>query len=64
MPSLHANLAEDYLKLGDAATASEQLALARGFLGELQDDGYGRMVRGGIELIGRRLAAMGGAGLG
>jgi hypothetical protein len=59
MPSLHANLAEAHLKLGELATAKEHLALARSFVGDLQDDGYGRMVRGGIESISGRLAATG-----
>lgn len=60
LPSLHVNLAEDYFKLGDVALSREHLELARGFVGALADDGYGRLIRGGIERLGRSLDARGG----
>ena len=48
-PSLHLNLAEDYRKLGDWDTAREHLARARELVGALPDNGYGNMIRRGIE---------------
>jgi hypothetical protein len=55
MPSLHANLAEDYFKLGDVALSKTHLATARDFASALQDDAYGQMLRGGIERLARKL---------
>ena len=57
MPSLHINLAEDYLNLGDVARSREHLASARGFCAELADDGYGRMIQRGIERIAKQVGA-------
>lgn len=57
MPSLHLNLAEDYLKLGEQGCAREHLTLASSFAGALADDGYGRLIRGGIERLGQKLGA-------
>jgi hypothetical protein len=60
LPSLHLNLAEDYLKLGDMMRATHHLASARIFTDRLADDGYGRMIRGGIRRIATRLEATSG----
>lgn len=61
MPSLHMSLAQDYLKLRDVRRSGEHLALARTFDGALADDDYGRMIRGAMERLDARLAALGGS---
>lgn len=43
-PSLHANLAEVYLRLDDLTPARQHLAQARTVAQTLPDDGYGRMI--------------------
>ena len=58
-PSLHLNLGDDYRRLGAAAQAREHLALARAAQHVLPDDGYGRMIRGGIADLARRLGEVG-----
>ncbi|MNY15826.1 hypothetical protein D3C86_1490590 [compost metagenome] len=55
-PSLHLNLAEDYRKLGELDQARSHLARAREALDALPDDGYGHLIRGGIERLEARLA--------
>ncbi|MFI9596348.1 tetratricopeptide repeat protein [Nonomuraea sp. NPDC052265] len=50
-PSLHLNLGECYRKLDDLDRAREHLHQARAGLGALADDGYGRLVRGGLERL-------------
>jgi len=57
-PSLHLNLAECHRRLGDAERAREHLALGRAALGALPDDGYGRMVRGGLDRLADRLGGV------
>ena len=54
-PSLHLNLGDDYRRLGAAAQAREHLALAQQCMHVLPDDGYGRMIRGGIADLAKRL---------
>jgi hypothetical protein len=54
-PSLHLNLSECYRKLGDVARAREHLQQARATIGALGDDGYGRMIRDGLERVAERL---------
>ncbi|QRK07219.1 hypothetical protein JQX13_45465 [Archangium violaceum] len=54
-PSLHLNLAEDYRKLGDLARAKEHVARAEAAADALDEDGYGRMIRAGIERLARQL---------
>jgi len=53
LPSLHLNLADDYRRLGNAATAGEHLAAARDLVEHLPDDEYGSMIRGGIQNVAR-----------
>ena len=55
-PSLHLNLAECYRKLGRQEPAREHLRRGLAAAGALPDDGYGRMVRGGLERLADRLA--------
>ena len=56
-PSLHLNLGECYRKLGDLEVAREHLKRGQAAVGELGDDGYGRMIKGGLERLADRLAA-------
>lgn len=57
-PSLHLNLCECYRKLGDRERAREQLELARGRLGALGDDDYGRLIRDGFVRVSALVAEM------
>lgn len=61
-PSLHLNLAADYVKLRRPETARIHLARARAATGALADDGYGNGVRDAIARLERRLAAEPGDG--
>ncbi len=63
-PSLHLNLAADYVKLQRPEAARIHLARARAATGALSDDGYGNGVRAAIARLERRLAAEPGAGPG
>ncbi|MFF0447250.1 hypothetical protein ACFYT4_12710 [Streptomyces sp. NPDC004609] len=54
-PSLHLNLAADYLKLRRPEAARFHLDRARGATGVLGDDGYGTGVRAAIERLEWRL---------
>ncbi|MEV7689277.1 hypothetical protein ACFW1F_07215 [Streptomyces bungoensis] len=54
-PSLHLNLAADYLKLGRREAARAHLTRARGAAGTLADDGYGTAVRAAISRLELRL---------
>ncbi|ARP69106.1 hypothetical protein LK07_04210 [Streptomyces pluripotens] len=55
-PSLHLNLAADYVKLGRAEAAHSHLRRARRTAGDLADDGYGNGVRAAISRLELRLA--------
>lgn len=59
LPSVYVNLAEDYFKLGDMARSREHLDLARGVVGNLADDAYGQLIRGGVARMAKRLEAAG-----
>ncbi|MFI8390884.1 hypothetical protein [Streptomyces sp. NPDC085540] len=63
-PSLHLNLAADYVKLQRPEAARVHLARARAATGALADDGYGNGVRAAIARLERRLAAEPEAGSG
>ncbi|MFF4416437.1 tetratricopeptide repeat protein [Streptosporangium sp. NPDC001559] len=54
-PSLHLNLSECYRKLGDFDRAREHLQQGRAGVGALDDDGYGRLIRGGLERLAEQL---------
>ncbi|WP_329446837.1 hypothetical protein OG906_28480 [Streptomyces sp. NBC_01426] len=55
-PSLHLNLAADYVKLRRPEAARVHLARARAATGALADDGYGDRVRAAIARLELRLA--------
>ncbi|MFJ1970338.1 hypothetical protein ACIO93_16855 [Streptomyces sp. NPDC087903] len=66
-PSLHLNLAADYVKLGRAEAARTHLRRARGAADALTDDSYGDGVRAAISRLELRLgdgSASGGGGWG
>lgn len=54
-PSLHLNLAECYRKLGDFSRAREELGRAQATVGALGDDGYGQLIKGGVDRMAERL---------
>ncbi|MEP7036220.1 MAG: hypothetical protein ABI934_11580 [Actinomycetota bacterium] len=56
-PSLHLNLGECYRKLGNLDLARENLERGHAAVGSLGDDGYGRMIKGGLDRLGERLAS-------
>jgi len=56
LPSLHLNCAEDYRRLGDHAEAARHLELGRSYCSALGDDGYGRLISGGLDRLAARLA--------
>lgn len=55
LPSLHLNLADVHRRLGDDERARHHLTRARDGVGALPDDGYGAMIRAGIDRCGERL---------
>ncbi|MCX4232126.1 hypothetical protein K3769_04880 [Streptomyces sp. A15ISP2-DRY2] len=54
-PSLHLNLAADYVKLGRSEAARGHLGAARAGVGVLGDDAYGDGIRAGIGRLESRL---------
>lgn len=54
-PSLHLNLGDGYLRQGHFAQARKQLELGRAAAGVLGNDGYGTMIRKGLDGLGNRL---------
>ncbi|MEV5430756.1 hypothetical protein [Streptomyces sp. NPDC052701] len=60
-PSLHLNLAADYVKLGQREAARTHLRWARGAAHALADDTYGDRVRAAIRTLESRLGGSGGA---
>ncbi|OEJ98348.1 hypothetical protein J116_025105 [Streptomyces thermolilacinus SPC6] len=58
-PSLHVNLAADFLKLRRPGAAREHLDRARAASTALGDDGYGTGVRAAIDRLDRRLREQG-----
>ena len=55
-PSIHLNLAEDYLKLGDRDAARQSFVAAGEHLHVLEEDEYGRRIRAGYEQMEAQLA--------
>ena len=55
-PSLHLNLGECYRKLGDLDRARDQLERGQVAVGS-GDDGFGQMIKGGLDRLGERLAS-------
>jgi hypothetical protein len=60
IPSLHLNLAADYVKLGRREAARGHLSRARGTAQALGDDPYGRGVRAAMDRLERELSTGGG----
>ena len=56
-PSLHLNLGDGYARRGDLDAARAQLDAGLSAAGVLPDDGYGAMVRGGLDRLRERLDA-------
>jgi hypothetical protein len=56
-PSLHLNLGDGYARRGDVAAARAQLASAQAAVDVLPDDGYGQMIRRGVDGLAERLGA-------
>jgi hypothetical protein len=63
-PSLHLNLAADYVKLGRSEAARTHLRRARGAADVLADDSYGDGVRAAISRLESRLGEGGSSGEG
>jgi hypothetical protein len=57
LPSLHLNLGDDYRRLGDLDAARRHLELGLAATSQLDDNGYGRMIRKGLERLAERLDA-------
>ncbi|MGV9772710.1 hypothetical protein [Streptosporangium sp. NPDC003464] len=57
-PSLHLNLGEVYRKLGDLDRARDHLDRGRASVSALGDDGYGQMIKGGLDRLADRLRAV------
>lgn len=58
-PSLHLNLADVLHRVGRVDEARKHLKLAQQSADALSDDGYGQMIRGGVERLAARLAGPG-----
>lgn len=54
-PSLHLNLADDYLRAGNSEGARVQLTMARQLERVLPEGGYGAMIRSGLDRLEARL---------
>ncbi len=57
-PSLHLNLGECYRRIGDLDLAREHLRRGLDAVVTLGDDGYGRMIKGGLDRLGQRLTSV------
>lgn len=55
-PSLHLNLGDVYRRLGELDRAREHLERGRAEVGTLADDGYGQMIKDGLDRLAERLA--------
>lgn len=54
-PSLHLNVSDCCLRLGEVDRARRHLELARDRIGALGDDEYGQLIRGGLERLTQQL---------
>jgi len=54
-PSLHLNLGDGFLRQGRTAEAAQQLHAGLGVVAALGDDGYGRMIRDGLDRLASRI---------
>lgn len=55
-PSLHLNLADGYHRQGRTVLAREHLAKGQAATEVLHDDGYGKMIRSGLEHLAQRMS--------
>ena len=55
-PSLHLNLAECYRKLGELDQARDHLDRGHALVDALGNDGYGQMIKAGLDRLADRLA--------
>ncbi|RAY14679.1 hypothetical protein DPM19_13075 [Actinomadura craniellae] len=55
-PSLHLNLGDAYHRLGELDQARDHLERGRAAVDALGDDGYGQMIRAGLDRLADRLA--------
>ena len=60
LPSLHLNLGDAYLRRGQPGLAREHQHAGQTFSGHLPKDGYGAMIRSGLDNLGLRIASAGG----
>ena len=58
-PSLHLNLGDGYLRRGDPTAARRELDAGLVAAGLLGDDGYGALIRSGLDALAARLAELG-----
>lgn len=56
VPSLELNLADGHHRRGDRERARRHLERGRAAAGALGDDGYGAMIRAGLDALAQRLA--------
>ncbi len=54
-PSLHLNLGDGYLRQGRLAEAAREQAAGTAAVDELADDGYGAMIRSGLDRLRQRI---------
>lgn len=55
LPSLHLNLGDAWFRIGDRARASHHLREGNAARHVLAEDGYGRMIRSGLNRLAERL---------
>lgn len=61
-PSLHLNLGDGYLRRGDPGRARNHLEQGLALTEELGSEGYGAMIRSGLQNLGTRIEAAAHAG--
>jgi hypothetical protein len=59
LPSLHLNLGDAYLRRGQTALAREHQQAGQLHSVHLSNDGYGAMIRSGLDNLGLRIASAG-----
>lgn len=59
LPSLHLNLGDGYLRRGRVGEARQQQQAGQAQAGHLSADGYGAMIRSGLDNLGLRISAEG-----
>ena len=60
LPSLHLNLGDGYLRRGQPGLAREHQQAGQLHSVHLSNDGYGAMIRSGLDNLGLRIASAGG----